>query len=64
MSGRREQRYFDCPYCMARIATFVDVRAGPSQSFRQDCAVCRRPIVIHVALEHGRVIGFAAEQDA
>ena len=62
-SGRYQRHYYDCPYCTSRLAAAIDVRGGASQSFPVVCAVCRRVLIIHVALEQERIIRFVAEAD-
>jgi hypothetical protein len=61
--GQRQQ-YYDCPHCMSRISTMIDMTAGRHQSFTEDCEVCCRPIAIHVALRHEEIVGFAAEPES
>jgi hypothetical protein len=36
-----------CPYCGESFETAVDLSAG-SQHYVEDCAVCCRPIEVHV----------------
>ena len=58
-----DEHFFNCPYCMSRISTTIDPTGGRQQSYTEDCEVCCRPIAIHVAVDRGEVIGFAAEQE-
>lgn len=39
-----------CPYCGESFETAVDASAGDTQDYIEDCAVCCRPIVVHVAV--------------
>ncbi len=59
-----ERRYFDCPYCMTRISTVIDLGGGRNQSFTEDCEVCCRPIAIHVAIREEGIVGFLAEPES
>ena len=38
---------YNCPYCGETISTFVDPSEGDYDTI-EDCAVCCRPIEIHV----------------
>lgn len=64
MGGLEERYYYNCPYCMARIWTTIDLTAGAGQSFTEECGVCCRPVVVHVALGRRGVKGFAAEPES
>lgn len=39
-----------CPYCGETFETSVDVSAG-AQAYVEDCAVCCRPIDVHVRVD-------------
>ena len=43
-----------CPYCGEQIDLLVDCSAG-HQDYVEDCSVCCRPIIVHVAVEDGEV---------
>jgi transcription elongation factor Elf1 len=49
MAGRRmlEPLVIHCPYCGEAFETSVDLSAG-SQHYIEDCAVCCRPIEVHL----------------
>jgi hypothetical protein len=38
-----------CPYCGEPIAIWVDEGGGSRQHYVEDCAVCCRPIEIHLS---------------
>ena len=40
-----------CPYCGEAITFWVDDDGGQSQRYIEDCAVCCRPIQVHVAID-------------
>ena len=40
-----------CGYCGQMVETVVDVSAGGSQRYVEDCAVCCRPNVLQVSLD-------------
>ena len=40
-----------CGFCGEVVATTVDVSAGTSQRYVEDCTVCCRPNVLHVTLD-------------
>lgn len=40
-----------CAYCGAPNVTFPDWSGGRRQRYVEDCAVCCRPNVLHVALD-------------
>lgn len=37
-----------CPYCWEPIDLLLDASAG-AQEYVEDCAVCCRPIIVHVS---------------
>jgi hypothetical protein len=45
-----EATYF-CPECGEEIVVPIDVSAGPSQEYVEDCPVCCHPNVIRVDLD-------------
>lgn len=52
-----------CPYCGESFETSVDCSAG-SQSYIEDCAICCRPIEIHLRVdESGELLGVSASTD-
>jgi hypothetical protein len=50
-----EASYF-CDSCGEEIVVPIDLSAGDEQTYTEDCPVCCRPMVIHVAMnEHGEI---------
>ena len=50
-----EASYF-CDACGEEIVVPIDLSAGDEQTYTEDCPVCCRPMVIHVAMnEHGEI---------
>jgi hypothetical protein len=40
-----------CPYCGESVDFWLDESGGRSQHYVEDCAVCCRPIELHVRVE-------------
>lgn len=40
-----------CPYCGEAATFWVDEDGGGAQNYVEDCAVCCRPIQVHVAID-------------
>jgi transcription elongation factor Elf1 len=52
-----------CPYCGESFDTSVDLSAG-SQRYVEDCAVCCRPIEVHVRVgDDDELIGIDTATD-
>ena len=45
---RLEERSIDCPYCGELIGISIDPSTG-NDAYVEDCQVCCRPIVFHLA---------------
>ncbi|TNC82635.1 MAG: CPXCG motif-containing cysteine-rich protein [Oleiphilus sp.] len=45
-----ETRDVHCPYCGERIELLVDCSVA-EQEYTEDCFVCCRPIIVHLAVE-------------
>jgi hypothetical protein len=52
----------DCPYCGESFETTADVSAG-SQDYIEDCAVCCRPIEVHVEVEDDELVSVRTRTD-
>jgi transcription elongation factor Elf1 len=50
-----EDASYVCDACGEQIVVPVDLLAGESQEYVEDCPVCCRPNVIHVEIEGGDV---------
>ncbi|MEM6500533.1 MAG: CPXCG motif-containing cysteine-rich protein [Cyanobacteria bacterium P01_C01_bin.89] len=42
---------FYCAFCGESILTFVDLSAGMTQSYVEDCQVCCRPNVLYLTVD-------------
>ena len=65
MSGNVQDEFsYMCSACGEEIVVPIDLSAGASQRYVEDCPVCCRPNVIHVEIdEDGEAMGWAeAEQ--
>lgn len=40
-----------CAYCGEPNTTFVDLSAGGSQSYIEDCQVCCRPNILYITVD-------------
>ena len=40
-----------CPSCGEPLAVWVDVTGGARQRYVEDCAVCCRPMTVHIELD-------------
>src|SRR5687768_1155281 len=54
---------YTCDACGGRLVNPVDLPAGESQEYVEDCPVCCRPNVIHVELEEGGEVRVWAEKE-
>ncbi len=51
--GPNEEASYTCDACGEEIVIPIDLSAGESQEYVEDCPVCCRPNVIHVEIEEG-----------
>jgi hypothetical protein len=58
----REAVQIDCPYCGERIDLLVDCSVG-EQEYTEDCAVCCRPILLHVTVGEDGGVNVAARRE-
>jgi hypothetical protein len=47
----REQAAYDCDWCSERIVVPLDLSAGSSQEYVEDCPVCCRPNIVRVEVD-------------
>ncbi len=47
----REQAAYSCDWCHEQIVVPLDLSAGASQEYVEDCPVCCRPNVIRVEVD-------------
>ncbi len=58
-----DEQSISCPYCGEIIDALIDASAG-AQSYIEDCAVCCRPIEIHIEVDNeGNVSNIFAGRD-
>jgi hypothetical protein len=57
-----EASYF-CDSCGEEIVVPIDVSAGESQQYVEDCPVCCRPNVIHVEIDESGGVRVWAEAE-
>ena len=53
----------DCPYCGESFETSADLSAG-SQDYIEDCAVCCKPIEVHLAVEDDELVSVTVRSDS
>lgn len=59
----REQAACDCDWCGEQIVVQLDLSAGASQEYVEDCPVCCRPNAVRVEVdEEGAVRVWAARE--
>jgi hypothetical protein len=64
MQRMRDEAKYHCESCGQEIVVPVDLSAGASQEYVEDCPVCCRPNVVHVEIDDGEVRVWAgSEQD-
>ena len=51
----QEEATYVCDSCGEEIVIPIDLSAGESQEYVEDCPVCCRPNVIHIEIEGGDV---------
>jgi hypothetical protein len=57
-----EASYF-CDSCGEEIIVPIDLSAGDEQTYIEDCPVCCRPMVIHVAVDEEGEISVWGESE-
>ena len=50
-----DEATYICDACSEEIVVPVDLSAGESQHYVEDCPVCCRPNVVHVEIDDGDV---------
>jgi hypothetical protein len=58
-----EEASYTCDACGEKIVVPIDLSAGDSQEYVEDCPVCCRPNVIHVELHEGGEVRVWAEAE-
>ena len=59
----QEDATIDCPWCGEPIELELDVSAGRSQRYVEDCSVCCRPCVISVRFNEGGEARLEVDQE-
>ena len=60
----KDEASYTCDSCGEEIVVPVDLSAGTSQEYVEDCPVCCRPNVVHVEVdEDGEVRVWAAREE-
>lgn len=49
----RDEASYVCDACGEEVVIPVDLSAGPSQEYVEDCPVCCRPNLIRIEIEEG-----------
>jgi hypothetical protein len=52
-----------CNSCGEEVVISLDISAGPSQEYVEDCPVCCHPNIIHVEIEEGGEVRVWAERE-
>ena len=58
-----EDASYVCDACGEEIEIPVDLSAGESQEYVEDCPVCCRPNVIHVEIDEGGAVRVGTEAE-
>ena len=60
----QDEATYVCDACGEEIVITLDVSAGPSQEYVEDCPVCCRPNVIHVEVDEDGQVNVWSEPEA
>ena len=52
-----------CPYCGESFETSADISAG-SQDYIEDCAICCKPIEVHLEVEGEELVDVRTRSDS
>ena len=58
-----EESSYTCDACGEEIVIPLDLSAGDSQEYVEDCPVCCRPNLVHVEIDEGRDVRVWAEAE-
>ena len=58
-----DQVQIRCPYCGEQFDLEVDI-SGAVEDYEEDCSVCCRPIVLHVARDENGVPSVSATKES
>jgi hypothetical protein len=59
----KDQASYVCESCGEEIVVPIDLSAGSSQEYVEDCPVCCNPNVIHVEIDEGDDVRVWAESE-
>lgn len=59
----QDEAAYLCEHCGEEIVTPIDLSAGASQRYVEDCPVCCRPHVIHVDIDADQQVRVWAEAE-
>ena len=59
----KEEASYVCDACGEEIVIPMDLSAGESQEYVEDCPVCCRPNIIHVEIDEGGDVRVWAEAE-
>ena len=59
----RDDASYVCDACGEEIVVPIDMSAGSSQQYVEDCPVCCRPNIIHVEIDEGSEVRVWAEEE-
>jgi hypothetical protein len=59
----RDEASYICDSCGEEIVIPLDLSAGDTQEYVEDCPVCCRPNVIHIEMEDGAEVRVWAEKE-
>ena len=60
----QDEATYICGCCGEEIVISLDLSAGAEQEYVEDCPVCCRPNVIHVAVEEDGSVTVSSESEA
>ncbi len=60
----QQEGSYICDACGEEIVVPIDVSAGESQKYVEDCPVCCRPNVVHVEMEEDGGVRVWAQKEA
>jgi hypothetical protein len=59
----KDEAKYHCESCGEEIVVSIDLSAGRSQEYVEDCPVCCRPNVVHVEIEATGEVRVWAERE-
>ena len=59
----KDEASYTCDFCGEEIVVPIDLSAGTSQEYVEDCPVCCRPDVVHVEVEEDGDVRVWAERE-